>query len=229
MADLTANFRSSMHGFNRDDVIAFIENTSLEHEKELRALRDANVRLVQQLDETNADALQAELAEARAALAEAEEKYLALEAEKKVLEGELTAAKDALAEAAQAPAVTETPAQADTSPLNAPIAPISENVPAEPPKDYAAMELAAYRRAETAERLARERAGKVYEQLGEVFSTASERLDSNEADLTQLTQALQLNMKQMQDVLDSIRGSYTDARESFRSFSDRNREIAAEE
>lgn len=228
MADLTTNFRSSMHGFNRDDVIAFIESTSLENEKELRALRDANARLIQQLDETNADALQAALDETRAALSAAEERYISLEAEKKVLEGELAAAKEALA-AANAPAPTETPARVDISPLNAPIAPICENVPAEPPKDYAAMELAAYRRAETAERLARERAGKVYEQLSEVFSSASERLDSNEADLSQLTQALQFNMKQMQDVLDSIRGSYTDARESFRSFSDRNREIASEE
>lgn len=228
MSDFSTNFRSSMHGFNRDDVIAFIESYSLEHEKEVRALQDANARLTQQVNESGAEQLQAALAEAQAALADAQARCVSLEAEKTMLEGELAAAKAALEEAANAPVPTETPAQADVSPLNAPIAPICET-PAEPAKDYAAMELAAYRRAETTERLARERANKVYEQLGEVFSNASERLDSNEADLDQLTDALQLNMKQLQDVLDSIRGSYTDARESFRSFSDRNCELPAEE
>lgn len=228
MSDFSTNFRSSMHGFNRDDVIAFIESYSLEHEKEVRALQDANARLTQQVNESGSEQLQAALAEAQAALADAQARCVSLEAEKAMLEGELAAAKAALEEAANAPVPTETPAQADVSPLNAPIAPICET-PAEPAKDYAAMELAAYRRAETTERLARERANKVYEQLGEVFSNASERLDSNEADLDQLTDALQLNMKQLQDVLDSIRGSYTDARESFRSFSDRNCELPAEE
>ncbi len=228
MSDFSTNFRSSMHGFNRDDVIAFIESYSLEHEKEVRALQDANARLSQQVSESGAEGLKEALESAHAALADAEARVVSLEAEKAVLEGELAAAKTALEEAAKQPAPTETPAQADVSPLNAPIAPICET-PAEPAKDYAAMELAAYRRAETTERLARERANKVYEQLGEVFSTASERLDSNEADLDQLTGALQLNMKQLQDVLDAIRGSYTDARESFRSFSDRNGELPAED
>lgn len=234
MADISNNFRSSMHGFNRDDVIAYIEKTSLEHEKDLRALQDANARMRQQLDECDVDLLREELSNARAALAAAEKKVEQLEAEKAMLEGELAGAREALAEAANAPAsaldacfaepVEEEPAPAESSPLNAPILPVCEPAPAEPAKDYEALELAAYRRAEVAERLARERANTIYDQLGEVFNAASTKLDSNEIDLTQLTQALQLNMSQLQDVLDAIRGSYTDARESFRSFSDRNRE-----
>lgn len=233
MADISNNFRSSMHGFNRDDVIAYIEKSSLEHEKDLRALQDANARMRQQLDECDVDLLKEELANARAALAAAEEKCVSLEAEKAMLEGELAAARQALAEAANAPAPepiaapvfeAEEPEPAEASPLNAPIMPVCEPEKAEPAKDYEALELAAYRRAEVAERLARERANTIYDQLGEVFNTASTKLDSNEIDLTQLTQALQLNMAQLQDVLDAIRGSYTDARESFRSFSDRNRE-----
>lgn len=233
MADISNNFRSSMHGFNRDDVIAYIEKSSLEHEKDLRALQDANARMRQQLDECDVDLLKEELSNARAALAAAEEKCVSLEAEKAMLEGELAAARQALAEAANAPAPepiaapvfeAEEPEPAEASPLNAPIMPVCEPEKAEPAKDYEALELAAYRRAEVAERLARERANTIYDQLGEVFNTASTKLDSNEIDLTQLTQALQLNMAQLQDVLDAIRGSYTDARESFRSFSDRNRE-----
>lgn len=229
MADISTNFRSSMHGFNRDDVIAYIEKTSLEHEKDLRALQDANARMRQQLDECDVDLLRAELAAAKESAAAAEEKCVALQAEKAMLEGELTAAKEALAATESAPAVSEeAPVVAEVSPLNAPIMPVCDPAPAEPAKDYEALELAAYRRAEVAERLARERASGVYEQLGEVFNTASAKLDSNENDLTQLTQALQFNMSQLQDVLDAIRGSYTDARESFRSFSDRNRERPAE-
>ena len=89
------------------------------------------------------------------------------------------------------------------------------------------MELAAYRRAEVAERLARDRANSIYEQLGTVFADASQKLDSNENDLDRLSESLQMNMSQLQGVLNAIRGSYTVARESFRSFSDRNREFPA--
>lgn len=187
-------------------------------------MQDANARLQQQLDENDVDLMREQLSEAKASLAAAEEKYVALEAEKAVLEGELAAAKTALAEAESA---APEAAPAGVSPLNAPIMPVCE-APAEPAKDYAAMELAAYRRAEVAERLARERASNVYDQLGVVFSTASAKLDSNESDLDQLTQALQFNMNQLQEILGAIRSSYADARESFRSFSDRNRDLPTE-
>lgn len=221
MSDISTNFRSSMHGFHREDVIAYIEKTALEHEKELRVLQDANARMRQQLDSCDPDALKQELSEAKTALAAAEERCVSLEAEKAMLEGELTAARDARASAAAAPA-------AETSALNAPIVPACDPAAAEPAKDYAALELAAYRRAEVAERLARDRANSIYEQLGTVFTDASRKLDSNESDLDRLTESLQMNMSQLQEILDAIRGSYTDARESFRSFSDRNREFPAD-
>lgn len=221
MSDISTNFRSSMHGFHRDDVIAYIEKTALEHEKELRTLHDANARLQQQLDSCDLDAIKQELSDAKTALAAAEERCVSLEAEKAVLEGELTAARDALVKSAEAPAT-------EVSVLNAPIVPACDPAAVEPAKDYAALELAAYRRAEVAERLAKDRANSIYEQLGEVFTSASAKLDSNESDLAQLTQSLQMNMSQLQEILNAIRGSYTDARESFRSFSDRNRELPTE-
>lgn len=228
MSVASGSFRSSMHGFNRDDVIAYIEKTSLEYEKDLRALQDANARMRQQLDDCDVDMLKEELSVTKAALAASEEKCVSLSAEKAMLEGELAAAKEALAAAEAVPAVNPVAAPAVVSPLDAPITPVAELSQAEPAKDYATLELAAYRRAEVAERLARERASAVYDQLGEVFASASTKLDRNENDLNQLTSALQLNMKQLQDILDAIRSSYSDTRESFRSFSDRNSEQPVE-
>ena len=236
MADVSVNFRSSMHGFNRDDVITFIESSAAEHEEALRALKAENESLKLQLEEGGAEVLREELNATRTLLGESEEKSQALEAEVRSLEEKLAAAREELAaaqaaqeEARSKPALSETPvaAEASVSPLNAPIAPICET-PTEAPKNYEVMELAAYRRAELAERLARERANKVYDQLGVVFGNASERLDANEADLRQLTEALEFNMGQLGDILSAIRRNYADTRESFRSFSDRNAELPEE-
>ena len=40
MAATTDNFRSSLHGFNRMDVVQFIQKTTSEHELELRRLAE---------------------------------------------------------------------------------------------------------------------------------------------------------------------------------------------
>ena len=44
------NFRTALHGFQRDDVVQFIEAKTLEHEKELRQKNDEISRLRAQLD-----------------------------------------------------------------------------------------------------------------------------------------------------------------------------------
>lgn len=39
------NFRAALNGFNRTDVVAYIEECAINHEKALRQLRDENARL----------------------------------------------------------------------------------------------------------------------------------------------------------------------------------------
>lgn len=58
------NFRTALHGFQRDDVVQFIEAKTLEHEKELRQKNDEISRLRAQLDEVS-QKLDAQMAENR--------------------------------------------------------------------------------------------------------------------------------------------------------------------
>lgn len=208
------NFRTALHGFNRDDVVAYIEQVSLDHEKEVRALQDANARLLAELDGNNAAEIRKELDEERSQSDQLSARCAELFNENKALKEEIEQLRSA------PPAAAE-----PVSPLDAPIAPVDAE-PAASEKDYEAMELAAYRRAEVAERLAKERAAKVYEQLDSVFADANEQMAANDTDLSRLTESLRLNIAQLQDILGAIRGSYNSTKESFRAFSDRNRELA---
>ena len=69
MADFS-KFRSSLNGFNRADVAAYIETLCAEHRKELKAAQDDAAALSQQLEQASArnDALQAELDATQTAL-----------------------------------------------------------------------------------------------------------------------------------------------------------------
>lgn len=227
------NFRTALHGFNREDVVAYIESTALENEKERRYLQDANVRLQKELDEALAaaeevkedpavrealEAAQAELADAKAAAANSEAVIAALRAENT----SLTAKNHALeAELSQ---LREQSSAA--TPLNAPIPPVAEVIPAAgAPKDYSELELAAYRRAEVTERLARERAADVYRQVRAVFNSAAGRFETGKNDLDQLTRTLQLDVNQLLQLLSTIRSAYSEAEQSFQAVSDKNRQM----
>ena len=221
------NFRTALHGFNREDVVNYIESTALEAEKEKRLLRDANARLQAELDEANAaaeqakqlPALQQDLEQAQAKIDELSQQNRTLEAETARLQAELEKPGQAASQERQ-------------TPLNAPIPSVSDVMPVQPTvssSSYSELELAAYRRAEVTERLARERAGKIYEQVNSVFSGASARLEENEHDLDQLSKTLQMNVDQLQQILYAIRCTYTEAGESFKAVGEKNHEYAASE
>lgn len=48
------NFRAALNGFNRADVVAYIEECAINHEKALRQLRDENTRLRADLEKLQA-------------------------------------------------------------------------------------------------------------------------------------------------------------------------------
>ena len=58
---LDRNFRAAINGFNRSDVVNYIEECSINHERALRQLRDENARLRADLEKLQAekDALEA--------------------------------------------------------------------------------------------------------------------------------------------------------------------------
>ena len=177
----TDNFRTAMRGFNRTDVVQFIQRLTAEHEKELRALREENERLTNALDAAQTD-LQAAVDE------------------KAVLEDQLLALRELPEEAeAAAPDV-----------LDAPIAP-AEAVSTPAGANLTELELAAYRRAEMAERLARERAAAADEQMKALFAQSREKLTLATGDFATMLEAFQTNFDQLRQVIQSAQGVLTES------------------
>ena len=151
MADFS-KFRSSLGGFNREDVANYIETQSIAHQKELRALREENVRLIAERDE------------ARQALA-------ALQAQAE--------------------------AEADTDG--------AEEEPLAPQLDLPADELEAYRRAEAAERNARERAAQLRKQVSTLCADAGARFALRSEKVGVLAEQTGEQLRQLMQALAELR------------------------
>ena len=176
MAANIENVRSALHGFNRTDVVQFIQAQTTEHEKALRLLREENARLQEALE---------------AARAEAEEAQAQLEA--------LTAAQET------AVASTEAVPAPDEAALNAPMPPAA-SVVAAAPSNFNEMELAAYRRAEMTERMARERAAASAERMKTVFAQADEKLTLTSQDFATLLDAFRNDFDKVEQLLTTAQG-----------------------
>ena len=177
------NFRTALNGYNRTDVVQFLQSLTTEHERELRSLQDENARLQEALE-----ASRKELQEARS---------------------------KAEALAAQAAAAAEQPQAKEAIPpkapsLDAPMAPAASVVETVP-SNFNEMELAAYRRAEMTERLARERAAASVERMRSVFSQADEKLSLTVQDLQTVMDTFRSDFDQMQRLLDTARSIFTES------------------
>lgn len=196
MADSMPGFRSALNGFNRNDVVQFIQTQTIEHEKALRVLRDENARLQEALDAARAE--NEELRSLNASLTEL-----------KQAESPAQAVPEA-----PAPVVTEAPAA-----LDAPMMPAATVVKAAAP-DFNEMELAAYRRAEMTERMARERANSSAERMKAIFSQADEKLAVTSQDFKTLLDAFQTNFGQMTQLLETAQGIVDESSSSLKAASD---------
>ena len=173
------NFRTAMRGFNRTDVVQFIQNLTAQHEKELRALQEETDRLTGTLETAQA--------ERDAAVAE-----------KSALEEQLLTLR-------------ERPDAPEASPvdLDAPLAP-PEGQPA-PSEKLNELELAAYRRAEMAERLARERAASADEQLQALFAQMQDKLKLAAGDFDTVLNAFQTDFERLRQVIQSAQYALSDS------------------
>lgn len=169
MAAFTENFRGALHGFNRTDVVQFIQRQTMEHEKQLRLLRDENARLQEALT---------------AAREEADAGRLLKEA----MEEEALAAEEA----------SVPPAEAT-------------------PSDFNEMELAAYRRAELTERIARERAAASAERMREIFAQTDEKLNLTARDLATILSAFRNDFEKLQELLKTAQSIVDESSSDLRS------------
>lgn len=183
MAATTDSFRSSLHGFNRMDVVQFIQKTTTEHELELRRLADERTRQQEELDRQ------------KEALAAREEESERQKQELEQLRAELAELREQNAALRQAQKPAEQP------------------VTATPKQRYDEMELTAYRRAEQTERMARERAAASAVRMRSAFEQAEEKLKARRQDITGLSERFHADYDRLKQALDGVQDVFRESTE----------------
>jgi len=176
------NFRSAFNGFNREDVVHYLEYINTKHNNQISQLTAENQQLrtaaqasVEDQSELVAS-LQAQLEEEKNRCAELTQQLEALQARCAELE-----------------------TQAETV------------VPVETISPLASEELEAYRRAERIEREAKERAELVYFQANGVLSEATAKVDDISADITDMADQVMRQLTQLQIAVSSSKQALQDA------------------
>lgn len=181
-------FRSALNGFNRDDVVHYIEYLNAQHASEVNQLTSEaeflRSKLEERLDlpgeeESPAD-VQALEAQLQAALAE-----------NKRLEEELQSALEAIEQA-----------QADLEALRNQQT-TTQNVTSQ--------ELEAYRRAERVERLAQERSVQVYHRVNGVLADATVKVDEAADTIGTLSDQVLAQLNQLQEAVSGSKQALQDA------------------
>ena len=185
---MNLNFRSSLHGFNRQDVANYLEYLNNRHAAQVNQLN------------TDLEALR------RQAEAPAEDpQRAALETRCQELEQQLAAARKERDEAlAQKEAVEQKLEAAQRDREEALLRSSGEKLDAN-------RELEAYRRAERTERVARERAEQVYSETGTVLTQASNRIEAALRQMTGISQQVIGQLDTLQTAIASSRLALQDA------------------
>lgn len=177
------NFRSAFNGFNKEDVVHYLEYINSKHTAQINQLTAENEELRAKLDSQPSDRLlasvQAQCAALTAQLEEAQARCTELE--------EQLAHKEEVVVVEAAPAVVPAPAPS-----------VSE-------------ELETYRRAERIEREAKERAELVYFQANGVLTEATAKVDGIAADITDMADQVMSQLTQLQMAVSSSKQALQDA------------------
>ena len=215
MSDFS-KFRTAVSGFNRTDVVSYIESTSIEHQKALRKLTDERDKLAAE----NAR-LQVELAGLQKRLEQAQADNDALSGQVNALAQEgsdlaeqLKKSEEARQELLIRPAPQpEEPAE----PAPQPEEPETENEPDEPVQEpsLTEKELTAYRRAEQTERNAAVRARRIYAQLSNLCEDARTRYMDSGEEIAALAADLSTGLSRLQDAFAEVQVIFDDAQNAF--------------
>ena len=177
------NFRNALNGFNKDDVIRYLEYINTKYNNQINQLTAEAEELRSQLEHASApdndrqailDALQQENESLSARLLESEKGRAELMEE--------------LVKLRSTPAVPASSASSSVS-----------------------EELEAYRRAERAEREARKRADLVYYQANTVLSDATGKVDAVAGEIAYMTGTIMNNLQQLQSLMGDSRQALLDA------------------
>ena len=183
------NFRSAFNGFNREDVVHYLEYINTKHNNQVSQLTAENQELRATAQQPAED--QSELV--ASLQAQCDELTAQLEAERSRI-AELTGQLEALQTRCQ-----ELESQAETA------------APAETISVLASEELEAYRRAERIEREAKERAELVYFQANGVLTEATGKVESISTDITDMADQVMRQLTQLQIAGSSSKQALQDA------------------
>ena len=189
------NFRSAFNGFNREDVVQYIEELNARHEAQVSQLNADMQHLQDKLTqyenlageggEENAPELEQQVEDQANALVEQSDRIAALEKQ--------------LAEAQEASQTAEAlleEAEAQNAELQAKLdAALAHNAQVQIQQDA---ELAAYRRAERVERQAKERALQIHNQVNGALADATAKVDNAAAQIAAMTEAAMQQLQQLQ-------------------------------
>lgn len=205
MAEVS-KFRGALNGFNRTDVVNYIESMSAEQQKQLRKLQEENESL-----RSEKTLLAAQLAQANQALDTLREQDASLAEQVELLSQQSAELAEQAEQARLRAEAAEAKLEEDAPPED------EAEAEAETPEpvDYTALELAAYRRAEQTERNASARAEKVYQQLSALCERANERYSDAGEEIGALSEDLTSNLERLQQTLIELRIVFDEAQNAF--------------
>ena len=209
MADFS-KFRTAVSGFNRTDVVNYIESTSIEHQKALRKLTDERDKLSAE----NAR-LQVELAGLPKRLEQAQADNDALSGQVRSLAQEGSDLAEQLKKAEEARQELLTRPEPQPEEPEAAAEPESEAAPEAQEPSLTEKELTAYRRAEQTERNAAVRARRIYAQLSNLCEDARTRYMDSGEEIAALAADLSTGLSRLQDAFAEVQVIFDDAQNAF--------------
>lgn len=184
------NFRSAFNGFNRDDVVHYLEFLNNKHSSQIAQLTSDADYLRQQLNAVQKEDRSEEIAGLESRCAELGDQLTAAQEATAALEKRCAELEKALEEARnQPPKVIASPA----------------------PAFRAEQELEAYRRAERAERVAKERAELVYRQTNSILSQVTARVDDAAGQISDIVEQIGGQLEQLQSAVNGSKQALRDA------------------
>lgn len=223
------NFRSAFNGFNREDVVHYIEYLNAKHTAEVNQLTSEAEFLRSKLDNPDQDPLTLEMLAAAEAerdeykqqldeqltvMDELEKRCAALEAERDAAlasTGSSTAQQDLESRCASLEIELKAALEAKVQAENARNAALLSRSQVSTSSYRMDQELEAYRRAERTERLARERAELVYRQANGALADATVRVDEAATQIGEMTDRVMQHLSQLQAAVTSSKQALRDA------------------
>ena len=174
------NFRSAFNGFNRDDVVKYLEYINSRHHAQVNQLTGENEYLRQQLEAAQAAAgAQEELQRLQELCASQQEELEELRAVRTAMEARCSGMEQELEEAQRKAEEAQSTAQCGV-----------------------AQELEAYRRAERMEREARERSEQIYRQTNSVLADATVQLEDSAGGIFELADQVMGQLEQLRSAVE---------------------------